>query len=453
MNKQPSSLNSQTPPSNDEPYFLTLYHQAAASKLLDSSAAAQLATESMAMLSETVKRYTHRSSTSVPVEIARDLAVSNLYVISLYLKTLPGQKAAMAALTSQPFSALYDAGFAILKRKINVARYFLTLVKKTKLKTPNLAYNDTIDHGLDLFFTAYNLEFAAHETPGSIDYQLIHPVLDLTGIEYILSYLQRLYYENLFCQKFDPKTIHRLMMSYHKDYRELLDNLCLQVYKNALTCSLLNKEIPSLAFHHTDLFLLEETWQAKNQADLLEQLQTQNTALCQSLKIVKPSQKHYLEAALNEIAASILHALKTDTLEKVFVPIGTSPARKTVSFDMGIKMDDRFFREFLEEFNACRFNSDKLQLIKKDINALADLNDLLLLGEVTAPEAHAIFDLLKDVELGALAKLHSLFEALDDSDLSQAEIRYRQYLQSYLLALPQKRSDKIRFLSDSLCMD
>lgn len=450
MTEQTPYPGSQPLPSNDETYFLSLYKKAAADNLLDASATAQLASESMLMLSETVCRYTRCGSTSVPVEIARNLTASNFYVISLYLKTKPNQQAAINCLTGQSFTSLYDAGFAILMRKIDVARYFLALVKKTKLKTPNLAYNDTVDHGLDLFFREYNPEFAAHETPGSIDYQLIHPVFNLTGIEYILNYLQRLYYENLFCQKFDPKTIHHVMMSYHENYRELLDNLCLQIFKNALACGILNRNLTTLAFCYSDLFRLEEKWQAQGQNDILKQLQNESANLCRSLKIVKPSQQSYLKAALNEIVVSITNALKTDTLDKIFVPVKITPPRKKVQFDMGPKMDDRFFRAFLEEFNSCRFISDKLQLIKKDINSLADLNDLLLFGDITALEANAIFDLLKDVELAALARHHSLFEASEDSNLPPSEIRIRQQLEGYFLLLPQKRLDNIRLQSPSL---
>ena len=59
-------------------------------------------------------------------------------------------------------------------------------------------------------FKFYNPDYAAHEVMASIDYQLCNPVTDLTGVEFILKYLENLFIENEFCSYFDAEDIHHL---------------------------------------------------------------------------------------------------------------------------------------------------------------------------------------------------------------------------------------------------
>ena len=76
------------------------------------------------------------------------------------------------------------------------AKDLLQSVQNNCLVTDVLAYNDTLHGGLSLFFQSYDIDYGTHETQGSIDYPLSNDKMNLTGVDYMLSYLQKLQLEN-----------------------------------------------------------------------------------------------------------------------------------------------------------------------------------------------------------------------------------------------------------------
>ena len=424
-------------------YFQSLLQEAYVKGVLSPNESERIQLECLKLLADCTERFTRGQSSSVRVEIAQGIMASNLFTIGIYLKSLPDVDAAIFHIQNEPLEKLYEYGLAVLKRKINVAHYFYNRVCKSKLNTVNQAYNITIDQVFKPFFESYEINFHAHEIPSDIDYQLIHPVTDLAGVEFVIKYLENLYYENLFCSYFDADIIHEVMSGYDMSYKNLLDNICAQVLQNALGCQLLTAPPDRLDFSPADLNALDKKLKNHSQAELQTQLKTVARELITDLELTNPSLKKYLLASLPKITATVYQGVATHSLNKVFVPRYNPDIKPIVHYNMGIKMDDKAYREMVTEFLSCRFFEDKLSIIKEQIKTLADMEDLLIAGELEPPEAAMIFALLEDIELAVLTTRHPLHPAIDAIDFSASEIRMQQNLDAYLRTLPRERLARI----------
>ncbi|MBP8031933.1 MAG: hypothetical protein KAY70_05495 [Acetobacterium sp.] len=424
-------------------YFQSLLQEAYVKGALSPKESERIQLECLKLLADCTERFTRGKSSSVRVEIAQGIMASNLFTIGIYLKSLPDVDAALFQIENEPLEKLYEYGVSVLKRKINVANYFYNRVCKSKLETINQAYNITIDQGFKPFFENYEINFHAHEIPSDIDYQLIHPVTDMAGVEFVIKYLESLYYENLFCSYFDADIIHEVMSGYDMSYKNLLDNICAQVLQNALGCQLLTAPPDRLDFSPADLNALDKKLKNHSQAELQTQLKTVARELITDLELTNPSLKKYLLASLPKITATVYQGVATHSLNKVFVPRYNPDIKPIVHYNMGIKMDDKAYREMVTEFLSCRFFEDKLSIIKEQIKTLADMEDLLIAGELEPPEAAMIFALLEDIELAVLTTRHPLHPAIDAIDFSASEIRMQQNLDAYLRTLPRERLARI----------
>ncbi len=431
-------------------YFQSLLQEAYVKGALSPKESERIQLECLKLLADCTERFTRGKSSSVRVEIAQGIMASNLFTIGIYLKSLPDVDAALFHIENEPIEKLYEYGYQVLKRKINVANYFFNRVRKSKLKTANHAYNITIDQGFKPFFESYEINFHAHETPSDIDYQLIHPVTDLAGVEFVIKYLESLYYENLFCSYFDADIIHEVMSGYDEAYKNLLDNICAQVFQNALGCQLLNAPLPPLNFSPADLNGLDKKLKSHHPAELQRQLGIAAWELITDLELTNPSLKKYLIASLPQIITTVHKGLASHSLNKVFVPRYNPNIKPLVHYNMGIKMDDKAYRELVTEFLSCRFFDDKLAIIKEHIKTLADMEDLLIAGELESPEAAMIFDLLEDIELAVLIKRHPLHPAIDAIDYSASEIHLQQNLDAYMRALPRDRLAQILSMTTAI---
>ncbi|MBC3796303.1 DUF6179 domain-containing protein [Acetobacterium tundrae] len=420
-------------------FFQSLLQEAYIQGELSQLESERIQGECLKLLSESTERYTKGQSSSVSVEIAQNIMASNLYTISIYLKSLPNVSTAIYHIIHEPIEKLYEYGYKIIIRKLNVAKYFFHQIDKTKISTQNHTYNATIETGLKPFFEQYNVNFGTHEIPGSIDYQLIHPVTDLAGVEYIIQYLENLYYENLFCQKFDADIIHEVMCGYDENYKDLLENLCEQVLQNALGCIFLKKPVQSLDLNLLDIQKIENELQGKKQPFIFDQLLAATNEMFEDLEISNTSVEHYLLSNLPKIALKICTALETSSIEKVFVPRFNPHSKTIVKYYMGVKMDDKTYRDIVSELLSCRYFEDKLQIIKEYIKTLADMEDIIIAGQFSAAEASTVFDLLDDIEVAALIKHNPINQEVNVVEYSEAEVLMQKNLKLYLETIPTER--------------
>jgi hypothetical protein len=305
---------------SEEFYFRSLLTEAYRQGELDVLQVEAILMQCVSLVAETVERLNRGASSSVKVEAAQTLAESNFYTMGLYLKTQTGVSHALQVLKAEPVPEIYRMGRSVLESQLSFARGLYELVRMTKVSTRNYAYVATIDRGIEDFFLGYDPDFAAHEVPGSIDYQLLNPVTGLAGVEYMVRYLQSLYLENLFCSRFDPAAIDEVMRSYRPEYEDLLDNICGQVLQNALGCFILGKNVPSLRLSRQDVQGLKAVLTHKDRQATRSFLQRVLEMALDSLSLRSAPLRAYLTISLVELSSRIGTAMATDSLDKIFVP-------------------------------------------------------------------------------------------------------------------------------------
>ncbi len=206
-------------------YFESLIQEALYTGLLANEAIASLQTQIIGILTEQTKAFTCGESSSVRVETAQTILESIYYTIGLHLKSFSDPDKAVFELANKPLEGLFLEGQRELKEKIDEAKKLYAKVRASRIETLNYAYNATIDQGLKCFFTDYDWEFSAAETPGMIDYPISGNEIQTEGVEYILTYLERLLYENRYCKGFSKEEIHTVLLDFHSGYPDLLINI------------------------------------------------------------------------------------------------------------------------------------------------------------------------------------------------------------------------------------
>lgn len=429
---------------SEELYFQSLLQEAYKQAEISDWEMENIQMQCIKLLADTTESYNKDESSSIKIEVAQNIMASSFYTISIYLKSLCDIYSALDSIKKEPISKLYKQGRSIINEKLDDAKHLYGLVWETKIQNPNYTYNATIEEGIKSFFKQYNADYEAHETPASIDYQLMNPVTGLTGVEYITQYLKNLYMENLFCSKFDATIIHEAMSGYDETYKDLLVNIFGQVLINALGCVALNKDILSLNLTSADIEKLKSDLTSETRESIYDLLQQNADMVIKTLAITSSSLKEYIFAGLPEFASRIHSAINNDTLQKIFVPRHSRKANQVIKYSMGIKMDDKAYRKIVDEVLDCRYSHDKIQIIKEHIKTLSDMEDIIMDANLSESEAFAVFNMLDDIEIAVLVKRHPYCLETDTIHFSESEIRLQLYLQKYLQSLPEDRLEQLQ---------
>lgn len=402
-------------------YFVSLVAEGRRLGLMSEAQAERVGMEMMALLAKLTQKVTHGASTSVRVETAQRLLSSAAYCIGHGLKALGSAEAALGVICDTAVSTLHAQGHERVDTSVAEARALLSKVQKGMLRTANLAYNDTLIHGLPLFFSAYDSEYGAHESPGSIDYPVCR-VPDLTGVEYMLAYLKRADMENRFCRA--AGYTDALLRGYHKDGRQLLVSL----FELTLGCAVgavLCGKAPADALVAEDVAYLAQRLREVPPARLKGMLVLACGQVCARLGMDEEISAH-AAAVISDMLPHIQGALRTGHPEQVFIV--PKPERERAKFVDGAKMDDEAFRALTEALRESRNISDKLAMIGERVHSMADLLDLLGAECLYGSEFDAVFATLDDVALRILKSR----VVRDGLHASAAETEWQQRLARYL---------------------
>lgn len=432
-------------------YFTSLLQEAYTCGLLSDSAMENIQLQCIHFLAYKSERYNSGVSSSIRVETAEGIMKSNLYTIGLYLKSLPDADCAVNELKRAKIRDMYQQGRALINSKLQAAKHIYRLVQKNRVSTVNYTYNATIsDQGIGSFFTAYNPDYEAHESPAFIDYQLCHPVANLAGVEFIQKYLENLYLENAFCGNFAAEDIHHLLCGYDEGYKDLLINVFEQVLTAALGCLLANRSVRKLDISEHEMQWLHRHLAKDGGHSLPLTIHKAAGRLLEEMHVTNPSLRSYIEKSLPGIITNIAHGVDTNTLGKVFVSPVNPDLNPQIRFFSGIKMDDEDYRKLIDELLVCRYASDKFALIKEKVKSFGDFEDVLFDAELSEEEITSAFDILGDVEIAALMRRHPFRSKIEAVDLSEPEQALRRCLKSYMDQLPIDRQGKILEIGNSL---
>ncbi|WP_243454591.1 DUF6179 domain-containing protein [Desulfosporosinus fructosivorans] len=429
---------------NETFYFQSLLEEGYHLKLLTDSEFESIQLQSIQLLAKQTERYTGGESSSVKVEKAQGIMQSIFYCIGIYLKSFPDTDISIATLKHKPLSDLFRQGKQLVRLQLDSARQLLSAIQNDSIITDNCAYNDTIQNGLPIFFSAYDVDFAAHDTPASIDYPLSNDRMDLVGIEYIYCYLQKLSLENQFCRHFTSPAIHCLLRGYDDHYQDLLINIFELVLTNLVGSVLALRNVLQLNIEPQDRQYLQQKLVNLSDDQLDTMLEDASTKLCKELNISDRLLKEHVVATAMNLSPRLKNALENNGLESIFISLKAPPKQPTFQFEDGEKMDDESFRTVANEIRECRYVSDKLAIIQREIHSIADLVDILEGYCLFDTEFIEIFQSLGDMELALLFKRLPTHMIDYDFHITENEKEWHNWLNRFVNELDLTRREGIR---------
>lgn len=393
-------------------FFQALVEEGYRQSLLSAACLESIQYQLTELLADRFNRWTGGSSSSVTVETGQRIQQSVLYTIGYFLKSSPDPKSALEALETRKLSDLFKEGLQLLDTERKAAESMLHEVREHRFQTDVIAYNDTIQEGLSLFFSGYDTEFGAHESPGSVDYPLGNDKMNLTGLEYTKSYLLKLQMENEFCAAFSAEEIQSLLRGYSPTYHELLFSIYDLVFTNAIGGQLLGRSDEIL--HHCRLGftdferqLLQKRLSVLEDHQLAERVDAAVAGLCEHLPhpfTTLDGCTDYLAASALNLKTRLRYALSNQCLEHLFLTSAEEEYKEEILFRDIEGLDAQSLRGLANEIRSCRFTADKVAMVRNAPLSLRDLIDLLESACFFEEEYLQLFKSLEDSQLALLLR-------------------------------------------------
>lgn len=435
---------------NQKCYLQSILQEAYGLKLLTDSELEHIQMQSLQLLAKQTEHYTSGDSSSVKVETAESILQSIFYSVGVYLKSFEDTDRSLEVLKQKPIIELYQHGKRLIEVSLSSTKEMLYEIQNNIIITDNIAYNDTIKKGIQIFFSTYDVEFAAQDNPGSIDYPLSNDKMELVGIEYINSYLEKLSFENKMCKNFTDADIHCLLLGYDQHYKDLLINIFGLVLTNLVGSLLANKNTLKLNIEPADREYLQQKLADLPKDNLDAMLQSVSVQLCKEFNISESSLQKYVAATVMDLSERLKNALENNRLESIFISLKGNCTQPSFQFEDGMKMDDELFRSVASEIRECRFVRDKITLIKREIHSITDLIDILEGDCIFEDELYEVFKSLGDMELALLLK-EVLSHMMGSNYLFiEDEREWHKKFNRFLKEIDLTRSENIRELCDKI---
>ena len=249
-----------------------------------------------------------------------DISNSNIYTISIYLKTFRNPDEAIKNIKKQGLMIAYQEGRKKIDKMLNIIRVMHIKVKQNKLNIQNDTYNDTLIGGIQGFLKIYDPDFKAQDMKITADYPLYNNLIGkLNGVEFIKEYLSSIYLENLFCKKFSEEKIKYLLYGYSHDYQELIINIFEIVLLEAIACKLVKRNIQDLTISTSELNKIYLMFEYKDKVEIKNIINEIYKEISNELLLDNEELQRYIKKNLNSLVEIINNAVKQNTLDKVFI--------------------------------------------------------------------------------------------------------------------------------------
>jgi hypothetical protein len=430
---------------SEEDFFKDLLVSCYQKKLLDENVLGNMYYERMELLKVKLKYYTKDESSSVMVEAAESILQCIDYTIGIYLKTFDNIELIIEEVKHTSLSNMLKMGQDLINKKILDSKKLFKKINESRLKVNNYSYNDTLDYGILLFFKEYDDFFAAHETPGSIDYQLCIDNMNYIGIEYIYNYLETLSLENEFCNNFNISEINKLLEGYDKKCELLLINIFELLLINSLGVIICRKDLNSLNINSLDREYIKNKLGKLSLEELQEELLKYEKICCEILEIKSGALVTYIKKSTLKVASLINESIKLNRLETVFISFNEDNGDEIIEYTDGEKMVNSEFKRLSEEIRGCSFVEDKIVLIKNNIKSLEDLVDMLSADCLFEDEYIMYFKSLSKMESTLLSKY--IYELSFENE-NEKEWYYE--FNKYILGLSEEEQIAIRELKERI---
>lgn len=420
---------------SDEHYFQSLLEKAYISQLLSEVELEKIQFDCLALLAKKSERFNGGDSSSIRIEKAQDILASIMFTIGVALKAYPNPDDAVCAVQSIGVEAIYTKGRKRIDILVEQTRKQHLLLVSHLMQTNNVFYSSTIVDGIKGFFKLYDADFAAQEIHITADYPIYNKIKRLLGIEFIMQYLKQLYFENMFCTHFSHEDIHHLLCGYDERYENLLLNIYELVLASALGCILADAPANLLEITPEIQSLLYHQFSGKEHPKIKQMLHDALSKLSETLSF-SDSLILYVKQSLYQLATAIESAIKAENLERVFIVPKYPEDNPKLIISYGEKMDNELYRKVLTEFMNSESMVDKINIMKNQINSLADLEDLLLDAELNADEIIIILKSLSPAEIVTLMKKYNPSYEMSFTELRNCEKIFCEGLYRFVASLP-----------------
>ncbi len=403
------------------------------------------------LLSTQLHRYTSGQSSSVQVETGQRIQQSVFYTLGYFLKNLSDVETELQAFKENSLSDLYHDGKKLIEVHWKDAKSLLQAVQENCLVTDVFAYNDTLIKGLPMFFNSYDIDYGAHESPGSIDYPLSNDTMNLTGIDYLFEYLKKLQLENEFCNYFsNEEAVQDILRGYDANYQDLLFNIYDLMLTNTIGNFLLDRKELSLHMTEYDRQYLLHSFESFSKEMTDELIDNATSSLCLKLSISNTPLGKYIKKSTINLKTRLKHALEIDGLKYLFLSAVEDTTSQLIQFEDKGKLDNDNFRILAEEIRECRLVSDKLVLIQREQLAMEDLVDLLEGDCFFGAEYLAVFQTMEDIRLALLLKQIPLVPVDSGFLLEENSPEWHNSFIAFLDQIPPKKKEALLTLEKRL---
>ena len=302
-------------------YFKTLIEAAFEEQMIIEDDIVNFQMQILQLLDKIVYKYNGVDSSSIRKEIMEDISNSNIYTISIYLKSFRNPDEAIKSIKEQGLEIAYQEGRKKIDKMLNIIRLMYIKVKQNKLNIENATYNDTIIGGIQGFLKIYNPDFKAQDMKITADYPLYNNLIGkLEGVEFIKEYLSSIYLENLFCKKFSEEKIKYLLYGYSQDYKELIINIFEIVLLEVIACKLVKRDIQDLSISIAEVNEIYLMLENKDKSEIENIINLVYKEICNELILDNEELQRYIKKNLSSVVEIITNAVKQKTLDKVFIP-------------------------------------------------------------------------------------------------------------------------------------
>lgn len=254
---------------------------------------------------------------------AKMLLDSIFYSLDTYLLGFHDPMYAINAIEAMCVEDMYREGQRALKSLVCETVGLSVKVKKSRMETDNLAYNQMLDAEIRSYLDHYDYRWGGHMIPGSLSYPLTDPLGSMHGIHFLRDYLTRLYAENRFAALFEPEEKALLLSSYAKLHRTTTEgmhaNLFSVIINNALGASILGKYTGILTLTEEEVGTLNGMLYRKTTRELEHMTAEAMRAMITDLKPT-PTVTAYVNGHARQLVTRLINARNAGDDAKLFVP-------------------------------------------------------------------------------------------------------------------------------------
>lgn len=202
--------------------------------------------ELLEVVEELTRKFTSGESTSITYETAQRLMGAVLYGIGIFEaenhNKIINQKNLITEKGVLPRIA-YQKGYEMLIQKVKEVkeRYNEKILNFCAYENKN--YYDTVAKGIPGFFQQYDPRFYPQNTVITMDYRTIVSVGKKTGILAIEEYLEYIYLEQEFMERWSQDYVICILERHQKSYREQFYNISTILLRHALGSIVVKKSL------------------------------------------------------------------------------------------------------------------------------------------------------------------------------------------------------------------